>query len=81
MAAFSVEDPTAHVLEVIPGTHLPDAADIMMIIGGLAGGVLVYILAAKLFPLVGIWEVKEYLSLRVHQPFFRRGVTVLAKPE
>ena len=81
VAAFSIEDPTAHFLEVVPAAHYPDAADIMIIIGGLAGATLVFVLATRIFPLVGIWEVKEYLTLRTNTMFFRREVTVVAKPD
>ena len=81
VAAFSVEDPSAHALEVVPSSHMPDGADILIIIGGLAGALLVFTLATKLFPLMSIWEVKEYLTLRVHQRFYRREVTLVAKPE
>ena len=41
----------------------------MMWIGGLAGAVLVYILASRVIPVVSIWEQKELLLYKIHKPF------------
>ena len=81
VSAFSVEDSTAHTLEVVPAAHLPDGADILMIVGALSGAVLFYALATKLFPVISIWEMKAYMMLQVQSAFHRREVTVIAKPE
>ncbi|MBI4298952.1 MAG: hypothetical protein HY666_04240 [Chloroflexi bacterium] len=81
VSAFSIEDVTAHALTVVPPAHTPDIADILIIIGALSGAGLSYALATKVFPVVNIWEIKEYMLLRVQAAFHRMEVTILAKPE
>jgi molybdopterin-containing oxidoreductase family membrane subunit len=83
VAAFSVagmED--KHELHDVPtGAVLPELPDVLIWIGALAGSVLVYMLAAKVFPVVNIWEQKELLLYKVHKPFHRTEVLVLGKPD
>ena len=81
VSAFSIEDSTAHTLEVVPAAHLPDGVDVLLIVGALSGAVLFYALATKLFPVISIWEIKTYKMLRVQSAFHRTEVTVIAKPE
>ena len=83
VAAFSVaglED--KHELHDVPtGAILPELPDVLIWIGALAGSVLVYMLAAKVFPVINIWEQKELLMYKVHKPFHRTEVLVLGKPD
>ncbi|MDO8532984.1 MAG: hypothetical protein Q7T26_12620 [Dehalococcoidia bacterium] len=81
VAAFSVEDIKAHALESVPAAHLPDGADFMIMIGMVAGAILLYLLATRIIPVVSVWEVKEMLHYRVVRTFMRAKVVVLAKPE
>ena len=48
---------------------------------GLAGAVLVYMLATRLIPVMNMWEQKELLLYEIHKPFHRIEVKVLGKPE
>ena len=67
-------------LEAIPAAaNLPDMADIFIIVGGLSGAVLVYLLATRIIPAVNIWEQRELLLYRVYKPFHRTEVMVLGK--
>ena len=59
----------------------PDMADIFIIVGGIAGAILLYLLASRIVPALNIWEQKEMLLYRVHKPFHRTEVMVLGKPE
>ena len=81
VAAFSVEERAGHELHEIPGAVLPEAPDLMILVGGIAGAVLVYMLASKVFPAVNIWEQKELLLYQVHKKFHRTEVQVLGKPD
>ena len=86
VAAYSVPgvgDPQVdkHELHSIPSTVYPEAADILVWVGAIAGVVLVYMLASRVFPPINIWEQKELLLYKVHKRFHRAEVLVLAKPD
>jgi len=81
VASYSIEDVFAHTMESVPAAHTPDIFDIFILIGGISGAILVYILAAKVIPVVSIWEVKEGMLYTVVRPFLRRKVTVIGKPD
>ena len=83
VAAFSVADAgDKHELhDVATGAVLPELPDVLIWVGAIAGSVLVYMLAAKVFPVVNIWEQKELLLYKVHKRFHRTEVLVLGKPE
>ncbi|HEX2987307.1 MAG TPA: hypothetical protein VHS06_03960, partial [Chloroflexota bacterium] len=80
VGAFTITDVTAQELQQLPPARLPDALDILMVLGSLAGAVLLYMLGAKLVPPLSIWEIKEGLLLRLHRPFLRGEYSVLGKP-
>lgn len=65
----------------VPAARLPDFADVFMMAGAIAGAILVYMLAARLIPVVSIWEMKELVLYRVHRVYHRAHVMVLGKPE
>jgi hypothetical protein len=83
VAAFSIpgEDAAAHLLEQSPETVTPELADILIWAGGLGGVVLVFMLVARLVPVISIWEQTELLLYKVHKKFHRTEVLVLGKPE
>ncbi len=80
VGAFTVEDVTARQLDTIPAARPPDALDVLMIFGALAGAGLLYLAASKLVPPLAIWETKEDLLLRLHRPFLKDEYLVLGKP-
>lgn len=83
VSAFSVpsESAASHVLDPVPEAVLPQLADVLVWTGGLGGVVLVLLLAARLLPVVSIWEQKELLLYKVHKKFHRTEVLVLGKSE
>ncbi len=82
VGSFSVADQAGlHELQSVPGTNLPDVADVFIIIGAISGSILVYLLATKVFPPINIWEQKEILLYQWHKKFHRTEVRVLAKPD
>ena len=48
--ALGIEDPTGHALKAVQPAMLPDVLDIFIILGGLAGAALIYLLASRIFP-------------------------------
>jgi molybdopterin-containing oxidoreductase family membrane subunit len=83
VASWSVADAEdKHLLNEVPAAVMPDAADMMMWVGGLAGAVLVYLLATRVVPVISIWEQKELLLYKLHKPFHRlEEVLVLGKKD
>ena len=60
---------------------MPRGADLLMLLGALAGAVLLYLLATRLLPTVNIWETKEGMLLQQVRPFKRTELKVIAKSE
>ncbi|MDA0988371.1 MAG: hypothetical protein O2783_04445 [Chloroflexi bacterium] len=79
--AYSIEDSSLHFLETLPPANTPGGVDILIIIGGIAGAVLVYMLASRVFPIVSTWELKEGLLLQRVRKLMKIQIKVLAKPE
>jgi molybdopterin-containing oxidoreductase family membrane subunit len=79
--AFGLEKVTGHHLEVVPLPITPDISDILIIIGGLSGAALVYVLASKIIPIISVWEMKEGLLYQRVRPFLRSKYMVMGKPE
>ena len=84
VAAYSIPgigDPLVdkHELAGIPEAHLPDAADVLLVLGAISGSILVYMLASKVIPVVSIWEQRELLLYKLHKRFHRAEVLVLGK--
>ena len=79
----SIGDPTAdkHELHTIPSAIMPGLPDILIWIGAIAGSIMVYLLASRLFPPINIWEQKELLLYKMHKPFHRTEVLILGKPD
>jgi hypothetical protein len=87
VAAYSVPgigDPAVEkaelALDAIPRAHLPDVADILIILGVLGGSVLFFLLFSRLIPPMNVWEQKELMLYKVHKPFHRARLLVLGKP-
>ena len=79
VSAFSIEDPTAHELGSIPPGQWPEAADVLIGIGGIAGCVLLFMLVSKIVPVISMWEVGEGLRLTKVRRYLNRQVRVIAK--
>jgi len=55
--------------------------DIATVVGLLAGAVLVYMMATRLFPILSIWEIKEGMMLQRKRKFLKTELRSLGKPE
>ena len=81
VAGFSVEDQTLHILETLPDFNSPGLPDLLVIVGGVSGAILTYMLGTRIFPIISIWEIKEGLMLQRVRKFMKREIRVLGKPE
>jgi molybdopterin-containing oxidoreductase family membrane subunit len=81
VGAFKAGDIYALGLSRVPPPVFPDIWDIFIVLGGLGLLAFVYLLAAKVVPILAIWEVKEGALYQRRGKFFRGEYLVLAKPE
>ena len=79
VSAFSVADPSQHVMHPRPATQWPDAPDLLIMIGAISGCVLLFMLISKVVPVVSIWEVGEGLRLVKVRRYLNRYARVIAK--
>ena len=59
----------------------PDLADVLMVVGALAGAVLLFLVATRFLPIVSIWENRDTLKLQRLQTLAKMELKVIAKPE
>ena len=52
-----------------------------MVIGAIAGAVLLYLLAMKVIPVVSIWEIKEGMLYRRTRRFLKTEIMVMGKQD
>ena len=79
VSAFSVEDPTTHILESLPPIQLPELPDILIMVGAVAAPALLFMLVSKIIPVISIWDVTEGLPLSQVRDYLGRKVRVIAK--
>jgi len=75
------QPPTDHELKHVPVIPLPNAVDLMIILGALAGATLLVMLATKIVGPLSNWEMQEGRLLRVHHKLMRAVVPYVIKPE
>jgi len=81
VSTLSVKDVTVFELDHFPPIVLPIYQDILMMVGGLAGALLIYLLISRIIPLISIWETKEGLLYQFVGKVLRGRYLTLAKPE
>ena len=79
VSAFSVEDPTLHVMDPRPATQWPGAPDLLIVVGAISACVLLFLLVSKIIPMVSMWEVGEGLRLVKVRRYLNRYAKVIAK--
>ncbi len=79
--AFSIEDHTLHVLHDVPPVNLPNVADVLVVVGALAGAALAYMLTTRFVPIMSMWELREGQILQRVRKLMKIDIKVLAKPE
>ena len=80
-AAFNTGNHYEFALSSVPAAVWPNIWDICIILGGLGIVALVYLVSAKILPLISIWEVKEGTLYQKMDTLLRGEYLVLAKPE
>jgi len=81
VGAFNAGDIYDLGLSKVPPAVLPDIWDIFMVIGILGLAVFLYLVAAKIIPLLSIWEVKEGALYQSKGRLYHGEYMILAKPE
>ncbi len=59
----------------------PGGLDILLMLGGISGALLIFLLGTRLLPVLSVWEIKEGLLYQVMRPLLRGRYLVLGKPE
>lgn len=70
-----------HALTEIPVFRAPDLADLMVLVGAFGGMVFIFLLAARLVPVMSLWELTEGQLLTKARDLVRNRVVVIGKPE
>jgi molybdopterin-containing oxidoreductase family membrane subunit len=78
VASTSIKNPTGHDFSIPPAVF-PQVADILIILGGLGGALLVYLIATKFIPILSVWETKEGLLYQVVKPVLKSRYIVMGK--
>ena len=81
VSTLSIKDITVFELDQFPPIVLPIYQDILMMVGALAGALLIYLLISRVVPLISIWETKEGLLYQFVGKVLRGRYLTLAKPE
>ncbi len=81
LASFSASNLPGHVLEQVPPGRWPDLADLLVVVGALAGAALAYLVAMRIYPVVSIWEVHEGTMLEAEEHLVKARVRIIAKPK
>ena len=68
-------------IEDLPSAVAPNASDVFIVVGAIAGAILIYMLVSRIIPVMNIWEQRELLLYKVHKPFHRTEVQILGKPD
>ena len=81
VAAFNAGDIYDLGLTRVPPPVFPDVWDLFIVIGGIGLAAFIYLVTAKVLPLMSLWEVKEGALYQRKERLFRGEYLVLAKPE
>ena len=81
VSTLSVKDVTVFELDKFPPIVLPIYQDILIMVGALAGALLIFLLFSRIIPLISIWETKEGLLYQFVGKVLRGRYLTLAKPE
>ncbi|HEV8638614.1 MAG TPA: hypothetical protein VG370_30755 [Chloroflexota bacterium] len=83
VASWSVAGPPDQHLDAatLPPFQLPTLFDLLIVVGALAGVLLLYLLALRRFPPISLWEYKQADLLTVEKKYLKSHVAVIAKPD
>ena len=81
VASWSVEDSVGHHMEEIPQAMLPTIADAMVMVGGIGLVLMLYMIVAKVIPIISLWETKEQLLYVSHRSLLKKKYMLMGKPD
>ena len=83
VAAWAVPEDRIHerFLTEYPKTVYPDIMDIFIMVGALAGSVLLVLLATRVIPIVSIWDVQQFNLLYRPVDYMKTKVALIGKPD
>ena len=81
VGSFNVGEVYEPILTRVPPPVYPDPWDVLIVIGGLGAVAFIFLLAARLLPIMSIWETKEGAMYQHMDTLIRGEYLVLAKPE
>ena len=70
-----------HSVPILPSAAALQLPDIMIMVGAIGGAVFFFLIATRIFPVINIWEQREFTLYRRHKKFHRTEVLVLGKPD
>ena len=84
----SIKDLGVHSIVEIRESHpeqlaaiWPGGLDVLLVLGGISGAQLIFMLGSRLLPVLSVWEIKEGLLYQVMRPLIRGRYLVVGKPE
>ena len=83
VAAWSVPEDRIHerFLTEYPSAVYPDIMDIFIMVGALAGSVLLILLASRVLPILSIWDVQQFNLLYRPVEYMKTKVALIGKPD
>ena len=81
VAPMSNDNPFQHRLAALPAAVMPDAIDVVFLVGWVAIVAVLFLLAASRLPVLSGWEMRQTAMLRREEKFMKGHVMVLGKPD
>ena len=83
VAAWIVPEDRIHerFLTEYPSTVYPDVMDIFIMIGALAGSILLVLAATRVLPILSIWDVQQFNLLYRPVQYIKTKVSLIGKPD
>ena len=81
VGSWSIEDSFGHSLKEMPPAQLPTIPDAMVIVGGIGLVLMIYMIVAKVIPIISMWETKEQLLYVSHRTLLKKKYMLIGKPD
>ena len=83
VAAWIVPEDRIHerFLTEYPSTVYPDVMDIFIMVGALAGSILLVLAATRVLPILSIWDVQQFNLLYRPVQYMKTKVSLIGKPD
>ena len=83
VAAWTVPEDRIHerFLREYPSAVYPDIMDMLIMVGALAGSILLIMLATRVLPIISIWDVQQFNLLYRPMQYMKTKVALIGKPD